>query len=634
MNPNIKFTASGDVEEYLKRIKDLAKKQLDESISAARESTQSAKEQLNIIENQARATERRLELEKKAATLAAQRTRDSNIKEKSERAFEAIDNINGASDAEKKKWKDDALYNITKKENAEYKENTKASQEQYKETLLQSTLLRELIQEVKNSSKKIASDESISNREMIGMLRDEEDKSSILATELALIERGSKRGGGSRDRESVFGALVKEDILQQSVSGLENIGRSSTGIEAVNAIGKAASSAVGSTLGSIVTAFAGPQAGAVVAKFGSSLTDAALSKYQAIIESRNKVYSVYNRNRGLTGRDDRAMFDMSDMGIDFEQGVSAQYDVAKGYSNANDILNRTNNYIALQKGYGVDASVLQGLMNIQRGRSDEDVTRIVAEVLADPRFQKDRTFLSEYLQEVTSLQRQLLSTSSNVEDVTSHSIFSMFDKIGGQWQSQDFRSSENIGNIQRALSNPQGDNLKAMSFVALQRLNPGRGIADILEMQEGGLNTPGYFKSMLELVDQMGGDRNMQLMNLSGLLPGLSRSSIRELYEGYKNGTLDPSSIRYDKYTGLTRESDSQAAREEAQRNTTEVERMGAQALNATYKSIEDALTIAAQQIPEAIKLGLSGMQVQIITTRDRTNIKVNETKAAPAITN
>jgi hypothetical protein len=235
-------------------------------------------------------------------------------------------------------------------------------------------------------------------------------------------------------------------------------------------------------------------------------------------------------------------------GLTFEQASSLQLQLAVKMGGVGaDLGGVSKNVMGLQSGLGVEKEVTMNLMELVRGNknSDKDVAKIISGVLDRGEkgglFQKgDRSFLSEFLSKnYMQLHKGLMGTQTRVESGLTLDILQKFDKIGGQFEARDGRSSNLIQTINSSLSNPQTDSMKALSFYIMRQTNPQMNVVDTqIEIQKG-LGSKAYLQSMMKYLMGMGGDESYKINNVASAF-GLQNNlaAAKELVEGYNKGTL------------------------------------------------------------------------------------------------
>lgn len=291
--------------------------------------------------------------------------------------------------------------------------------------------------------------------------------------------------------------------------------------------------------------------------------------------------------------------DMSKMGLTYQEVALKQGETAKAYGSAKDIESRTKNIANISKGVGIGEDTLMEFAAIQRN-TDKSVISTIGGILTkgqDSYFKYDRSFLGEFTQKFLGLQKELLKTSTRVSDATTYDIMSTFNKLGGQWATNDSRSMSNIATVQNSLSNPQSEALDAMSYGVLRKLNPNAGPADLQMMKEAGLKTPGYAQGMLTALSSNGGDSDYKRLSIAGGMGGLNMAAATELYEGKDN--IINAKIGQG---ALINKKGEQYFQNEAEQNTNETDSFFAGITNGFVKSAEHGFDEIAENFLKVIK--------------------------------
>lgn len=147
--------------------------------------------------------------------------------------------------------------------------------------------------------------------------------------------------------------------------------------------------------------------------------------------------------------------------------------------------------------------------------------------------------LSDFMQ----LQNQLTSTQiqkfSDVDQNTNANILARFAGLGGT-----FENPQVLGNIVRnvdsSLSQPSTPFAQAMQFSALSKIKPNASRFELMEMQEKGLQQPGLMKEMFNMISNAsGGNSDLMMEQVKAMMPQLSFSQVRRMVSSFQEGNLD-----------------------------------------------------------------------------------------------
>lgn len=239
------------------------------------------------------------------------------------------------------------------------------------------------------------------------------------------------------------------------------------------------------------------------------------------------------RNRGLIGRG-LANYTLSNMGYGLTDVANANFGVSRSMGTSKGSELQTLNALKLERGFGIDQTITNALLELARTNKDTDknLINIVGGIYSSGKqiFNGDRTFLGEFISKnFTGLQRELLRNQASVRSGTVMDVLSRFDKIGGQWDARNPNSMGLISSINNSLTNPSGDNMDALTFMALRKQMPGAGILDILKEREKGVGSSNYLQGVFNQLDLKGGSKDFQVINLAKAF-GINYNAADELY--------------------------------------------------------------------------------------------------------
>jgi len=304
--------------------------------------------------------------------------------------------------------------------------------------------------------------------------------------------------------------------------------------------------------------------------------------------SEEQLSAEIGRTR-LRGLGVRRRFGFSQFG--FDMGESAQQAesamTAAGTSNVN-----VGNFVALQRAFSLDPGLLQERLKVGRFSGGQDqLLSEITKLLAASGLQEDRVLFAELLRNQTQLVQEFGMTAETVNQGIATGVITMFNNVGGGFSMRDPRSMQRISQINQGLSRPGNDIMRAENFSVLRRMNPNAGIFDIMQMQEQGLQTPGFLQGVLgNISNRFGGDDQMAMMALQQRL-GLSFAATRQLYQ---NRQAIMSGGGQDIIEGIMKDSDvDKMARE----NTAALVRSQAEIANAFVDGLLPGMLDVGQKV-------------------------------------
>lgn len=547
-NNTVNFKVAGnEVFSFMDKVKQKSDQLTNDMISNAQKQGVSAKDQLKLIEDQIKALQRKNQIEAEGGRQTARDSKNgqySTIEEERQKSLSRL-----SSDPKHKDFTDRLRSTINEKADAkitdvdkQYRDQLTALREQERQSILQTKLLKDNVESVK-----MTSTQEIAQMKTGTMLTvDELDKDAKpmdkLARELA-VEKASKGDTNSDEDKDAKPGLFQKLVGVQQVEGLlktmQTFTSTQNGFDLIKPAATGAGQIAGAILGGVLGGLLGGPGGAMAGAEGGSIIGSAIGGMGGELEQK-RLMAVQNylgaRNRlGATTGDDNFANntpDTTSMGVAPTEYLNLLRQVSITMGTTQKAMENTNSVIALEKGVGVSKETTGSLLTLFRG-TQKDVSGLVSAVMdkgANGVFQgKDYTFLNEFMQRFADLQKTLMSSSADVHTGTVYSTLDYFNNLGGPFGLRDFRSQGLISNIQGSLSSPQGDSSKALALLSLRRLNPTAGVADLQEMMEGGLNTPGYLQAMVRGIHSMGGGEQFERMRLQGTL-GISAYASHYIY--------------------------------------------------------------------------------------------------------
>ena len=549
----VNYQTTGDssyiLDEYRKQ-NAAGKKTMDSLVNDAGNYGSKSKDQVKYINEQVQALERLNKIKYQTAQTKLQDGRDVSFASIGDQI--ARRGLTGTAAQQYATQK-------TKEINSDYRENSTLLREEFNEAKTQTSQLRSVIDTIRMTGK-----EEILNAK---------GNANVIADRIKILEKSTDPNDRAvasymkayapekpENKLSLFAQAVMGSMLNAAQKGIVQMAGSKNAYDmvrpAMNTVSGFAgtSTALLASLGGeylgdasekLIKMF-GKKTGTLIAKLGKGIAanspqigaiiqtvgDVAGEEMARNMEAEQDVRRNVLKTRAITGQN-IGVADLRGMGITYEQVALKQGEVAKAYGNAENLNSRTANVMAIPKAVGIGENSIMEMISFQRNTGKSIVGTLEGIRKAGAQeygFEKDRSFFPEFTEKFLGLQKEFMKSSTKVSDATTYDVMSMFNSVGGQFQTNDIRGMGNIGSVQNSLSNPGSDAMKAMSYNVLRQLNPNMGIADLqLEMSKG-MQSNGYLQSMMKAIESLGGGEDYQRMVLSGSM-GLSPQAAKELYK-------------------------------------------------------------------------------------------------------
>jgi hypothetical protein len=552
MTNEVRFKVNGgELENYISGIQKKSQALTNEALKGALAQTEASKQQLSILHETIRALEKKNRLESQASRSILLEQRESALTKNRdlwEGKRETVFGDRSLSEKEKKE-RIGGLYGlenaIADKIKGDYKDNLQVVREQSNQSKLQTTLAKENISTLKQTAERNVSaimkgDMKIA--EVINSAQTDEEKLVAKLTQQGL-EKEKKRENKDQEKDSVFNALLKTDLIRQAGGMVGQIPNAKSELEFIRPMTALLAAGIGGALGSAVDLITGSKfLGTGVGQTNLGLVGVELGKivgdfvggslersYQGREDLTNKNFLLQaltgkdfevdafgNNGLGATGKS-RITGDLSRYGLDYSQTADMQYQLAQRQGYGRNLEGGAENAIALEKGLGVNRDAIFQIVELQRSSSKDnrDFLRTISGIHGAGKngiFKDDRTFLTEFIGRFNTLQRELLKTQGQVATGTTMDLLMKFDSIGGQFSARDPRSGGLLSSLNNSLINPSSDFKKSLSYYVLrQKLGANASIADIIQEQQKGLGSEGYSSGMMKLYSTMGDDSSRRL---------------------------------------------------------------------------------------------------------------------------
>lgn len=657
-NASINFRVNDTgVSSYMERMRQSASQMTANLIRDAQRQTDVAKDQLRLIQQQITLIERRSRLDREAAEQAVRSNRDQRISG-IERRGQTIDSL---ADENKRRFNAGeisreeflqrrrrieglAQRNTVEAISSQSDERLAEVREQARQSQLLANYMRENIDTIRLTSHEELLQMRRGDEALVDAVDESDEPANRLANQLASqqhIEEQAREGERDRDkRENPMLAMANGVMIDRIGAMVANIPQTRNELDYVKPMLALAGTLMGGLAGNLIDMVTGSkilgtgigqtQFGALGIQIGEKLGEFAGSAIERSFQSREQLTSSNYALQALVGKDlgmagfrvgdgstgviSKYNQDYSRYGLDYKEVSQLMYETASRKGSSSQLGRDSENIVAMQQGWGVKQDTSMSMLELIRSNRDGDknLVNIIGGVLQKGQgtiFKDgDRAFLNEFLmRNYSQLQKTLLSTQSRVSSGTTMDILGRFNSIGGEFSAQDSRSTGLINQIQGSLANPNSDNMKALAFTVMRRKNPKMGIAGLLEEQQKGLASPTYLKSMLGSIDEMGGDRDMKIMNVAGMF-GLqdNMAAARRIYDN--RGKLMSGQISLAELKGTGAYSQD-SVRQLGEEQTGKYTKSTAEIENAFIDSAVKGVTVVGEKMADLMGDMMDGMK-------------------------
>ena len=496
----IRFTGVDEgVSSMMQKIRTDAKSLSKDMLADAQSQTRISKEQIRIIEDQIRAIERRNRLDLEAGKFMLAKRREQGV--------------------------------ITEEE---LRTGVSKGSLEFQGEKIQVSILRDMLTELKESNEETekAKGESFLN--------------SLILNDLL------------RD----VGGLLKGTAAARSEFDLITPFTSIVGAGLGAAMGGIAEMALGAKIagfgvGEVDYAIIGAEIGSQIGEFAGEAIERHIASMEAFEEAGFAL-------RGVTGiqplRDDSRFFsDMVQFGFDMTEAVKLIGETVDALGTTQQFTQQAQEVAILQRGLGFRPDLINQQLRIQRmvapgaGTALDQVSIAFEAALKEGLItEEDRTLFKEIISAQLDAANMFSETAEMVDPNVALKTILELNRVGGMFGISDPRSAGIRGALQQDLATPQNDFVRAHSFMILRSMMPGKGIFDIQEAMEAGMQTPNFLaRTVQDVVRIAGPDEQLQLELLKRRFPGISRPAIRRLHEQRGGlGELTPMELE-EEFSGL-----------------------------------------------------------------------------------
>lgn len=548
-NNTVTFKVAGnDVLSFMDRVKSKAAELTNDMLSNAQREAVSSREQLKIVEDQIKAIERKNRLESEAQRQNARQNRDfskeGNIEAHNARvaAIQADPNLGMGMKGRKISESRENMEIANEQVDKDYKAFLASQRESERQDILQTKLLKDNIETIKQSTTVQVSQLRKNNGELVDELNESATPMEEFARNAAREKYDQDKASGKKEKEGgggIFSSLLGVDNINKLLSTMQIFTSTQNGFDLIKPASQGTGQIIGAILGGIAGSLIAPGAGTLMGAgigggIGSTIGGGVGEFEQRRAMAAQEFLSSKFGYEATTQRSMPSIPDASAIGVSASEYLATLKQIAVATGSTQRAVESTNDALEMQKGAGISQDVSNQFITLFRG-TQKDLSNLVGGVMQKGRGGMfaggDYTMLNEVLQKMASLQTSMQQSTEKVSTGATFDILNRFNSLGGAFKTTDPRSMGLIGQINSSLVNPGSDAGNAMSLMALRQNNPKMGIADLLAEREKGLSSPAYLRSMLQQVEAMGGDDQFKRMNIAGLL-GVNQSAAKRIYEG------------------------------------------------------------------------------------------------------
>lgn len=227
-----------------------------------------------------------------------------------------------------------------------------------------------------------------------------------------------------------------------------------------------------------------------------------------------------------------------EMGMSYSEFLTAATDY--GRSNIRNQKGGTIGALQMEKGLGVDRGILTGLSRTQRG-TNENID-VVANTLAGTitestkNEESTRAYLGEYLSILTDVNKQQLQVLGQVDSGVNTKMIAALTKVGGGFENPEVLKQV-INSVYTGLTTAQTPQVEALQYATLSRLAPGKSLWDLRKMMEDPFSSD-YMPEMLKSMISISGSKDDAMFNVQSWL-GLSGKMTEDLVNAVLNDKIN-----------------------------------------------------------------------------------------------
>lgn len=429
---------------------------------------------------------------------------------------------------------------------------------------MQVTLLRELIDTIKNDAKEgIVQDRAGVERRVrdfqAGRLPSVSEEEALrLGYQQDILGMG--RGGSMTS--SVFQGMIGANLMKEIGNIFQKFPSAKDELDFITPFSQMSGMATGGGVGSLMdlanVKILGSGAGeadfgVVGMEIGRQMGSMLGEGLTRVFRTREELFKTELGIKGLAGGYDgydpsnKEASNLVRFGLDRTQGAELTRSVVTASGTIRGADEQTIQAAALEKAFSFDKGLVQSQFRQSRVSTDDtNVLQIISQsfeqlVQRGIMTEDDRVLFGEFISNSNQLVDTFSQVSEKVDADRAREIMMMFNQIGGEFSVGDPRAMGNVQSIQQTLSNPGSDYIKALSFQAIRELPgmEGSSLWDMMKAQKKGLETPGYLNAMVGKVSDYGQGEGMREVMLSQLFQQLDPDTIERLLKSYdQNGSI------------------------------------------------------------------------------------------------
>lgn len=481
------------IDSFFQRIKRDSEELGREMIQASREYSSSSREVLRDIEEQISAIERRNKLDAEFQKAKLVRQHES-----------------GAINPE------------------QFREKASEIRRGTEEDKIQISLLREMIDTIKQTAKeeiredRKAVEEQIKQSKTVDQLSPEGDPVKNLIETLQRGLLGDVGESEQSDRAKSAGNAL--------VGGFRDIASAKNEVyAAVASLG---------TVGSATAAGVGGLAGGLAGGIISSVT----GTIRRGLEATERMETAREGMIALTGKKMpegwfsriKSYADPFEMGMSYSEFLTAATDYSR--SNIRNQKGGTIGALRMEKGLGVDRGILTGLSRTQRG-TNENID-VVANTLAgtitnlNKNEEQTRAYLGEYLSILVDVNKEQLNTIGSVDSGINTKMIASLTQLGKEYENPEFLRGV-VMSVRQGLTQAQTPQVEALQYAALSKIAPGASLWEMRKMMEDpfGEDSQKYLPEFLKSLISISGSKEDAYLNVQSVF-GVSGKVAEDLVEG------------------------------------------------------------------------------------------------------
>lgn len=469
---------------------------LEDSVAQSK----SAKEAVRNYEQQISLIEKKNRLEKEAARVQAERTRDRDLT-----------TATSAKEQEAAKSK--------------FSDTVKQINDGSREDKIQTDLLRELIRTVRHTAdQEIRQDATNSDRESddLERLLQGEDSTAFRSVADRLREERTPEEREEQSRIASGGAVVAGGAAKVANSGSGTGAIQST----LDSIGKGP--ILGTIAGLVAVAVAGLNIRAQREQSAEMVAALTGASARGIEES------------GLGGTDFFGGYGPATLGVAREQFLQNNLPASmRAAGTANNSYARAMAGLELEKAWGLSEGTAGSMTRLGRVTGGPDSHKMANSIYSSMygtgalgANNTDMSRMQDMISGLVNFGESQLMRAGVTNDPTTLRFRRGLERIGGRFTRDDY-AMQTVQSVNQGLASEGSAEARAIKFDVLRRQNPNKSFFELQTEMEKGVSSKGYLEGMLNFVKSTGGDLNSQSLLFDSLTGGQVRKrDITDMLKG------------------------------------------------------------------------------------------------------